>query len=78
MNSTENLIDNIKAKRAKATVQVHTLGNFQLSRDGNNVSSKDWGRDKTVQLFQFFVTARHRKALHKEHGCRSAGGCGAD
>ena len=66
MNSTENLIENIKAKRAKAVVQVQTLGNFQLSRDGNSVSSKDWGRDKTVQLFQFFVTARHRKALHKE------------
>ena len=66
MNSTESLIENIKAKRAKAVVQVQTLGNFQLSRKGNSVSSKDWGRDKTVQLFQFFVTARHRKALHKE------------
>ena len=30
------------------------------------LSNKDWGRDKTIQLFQFLLTARHRRALHKE------------
>lgn len=66
MNLTDERIENIKAKRAKAGVQVQTLGNFQLWRDGEIVPTKEWGRDKTVQLFQFFVTSRYRKALHKE------------
>ncbi len=42
------------------------MGNFQVWRDGTQVSTKEWGRDKTVQLFQFLLTARHRRALHKE------------
>ncbi len=66
MNAFEEHIEVLKAKRAKATLQVQLLGNFQIWLDGIPVPSKEWGRDKTVQLFQFFVTARHRKALHKE------------
>jgi DNA-binding SARP family transcriptional activator len=61
-----NPIDTIQAKRARASVQVQTLGNFQVWRGGEAVPPKEWGRDKTVQLIQFFVTARHRKTLHKE------------
>jgi len=45
---------------------VQTLGNFQIWRNGDKVKSKAWGRDTTVQLFQFLVTARHRMGLHKE------------
>ena len=59
-------IESIKSKREKASLQVQTLGDFQMWLDGKLVPSKEWGRDKTVQLIQFFVTARHRKALHKE------------
>lgn len=66
MNQFETHIEILKAKRAKATIQVQTLGNFQVWRESVPVPSKEWGRDKTVQLFQFFVTARRRKALHKE------------
>ena len=66
MNSFEEHIAILKAKRTKATLQIQLLGHFQIWLDGLPVSSKEWGRDKTVQLFQFFVTARHRKALHKE------------
>lgn len=43
-----------------------TLGTFNASVNGRPISSKDWGRDKTVQLIQFFITSRHRKGLHKE------------
>ncbi|MEM9820897.1 MAG: bacterial transcriptional activator domain-containing protein [Bacteroidota bacterium] len=52
--------------RKNAAIQVQCLGNFQVWRERNLISSKDWGRDKTVQLFQFFITSRHRNALHKE------------
>jgi two-component SAPR family response regulator len=62
-----NSLEDIIVKRQNASLQVQTLGNFQVWRDGVVVSSKEWGRDKTIQLMQFFVTARHRKALHKEH-----------
>ncbi len=61
-----NSIEFLKEKRQNASVHIQTLGDFQVWRDGYVVSSKDWGRDKTVHLMQFFVTARHRKALHKE------------
>jgi DNA-binding SARP family transcriptional activator len=61
-----NSIESIKEKRQNASIHIQTLGDFQVWRDGYVVASKDWGRDKTVQLMQFFVTARHRKALHKE------------
>jgi two-component SAPR family response regulator len=30
------------------------------------VSSKDWGRDAAIQLFQFLITNRRMHALHKE------------
>ena len=66
MNHFEEHLDSLKAKREKAAIQVQTLGNFQVWREGVPVPSKEWGRDKTVQLFQFFLTARKRKALHKE------------
>ena len=47
-------------------MHVQTFGNFQVWREDEKISSKDWGRDKTIQLFQFLVTARHRHGLHKE------------
>ncbi len=52
--------------RENAALKIHTLGNFQVWREGHLITPKEWGRDKTVQLFQFFITSRHRKALHKE------------
>jgi DNA-binding SARP family transcriptional activator len=56
----------IEAKKAKASLRVQTLGSFQVERAGEVLTAKDFGRDKTVQLLQFFITARHRKALRKE------------
>lgn len=48
-------------------LQVYTLGQFSVvGPDGNTIKSKDWGRDKTIQLFQFLITTRHQRALHKE------------
>ncbi len=45
---------------------MQTLGNFQVWRQGECIASKEWGRDTTTQLFQFLVTARNRRGLHKE------------
>ncbi len=64
-NATEQIAD-LQEKRATAAVQVQTLGKFQVWVGDEKVQEKDWGRDKTVQLFQFLVTARHRRGLHKE------------
>lgn len=52
--------------KAEADLIFYTLGTFSTEVKGRNITSKDWGRDKTIQLIQFFLTARHRKGLHKE------------
>lgn len=49
-----------------ADLVFHTLGTFMADVNGRLITSKDWGREKTIQLIQFFITARHRKGLHKE------------
>ena len=65
MLSFESQLNTILQKRESASVQVLTLGNFEVWHQNKLLTSKDWGRDKAIQLFQFLVTARHRKALHK-------------
>ena len=42
------------------------MGRFQVWREGTTITTKEWGRDKTVQLFQFLIGSMHRRALHKE------------
>jgi len=59
-------LQDLLKKRDAAPVQVLTLGNFLVYREGKFVDAKEWGREKTIQLFQFLVTARHRRGLHKE------------
>jgi len=49
-----------------AIIKVETLGQFFITRDGEQVNNKEWGRDRTLQLFQFLLTSRNRRALHKE------------
>lgn len=66
MKNTAEQIALLEEKKAKAVIQVQTLGQFRIWRDGLVVSPKEWGREKTIQLFQFLLTARHRHALHKE------------
>ncbi len=66
MSKATDQILQLKEKRANAAIQVQTLGNFQVWVGGEKILSKEWGRDKTLQLFQFLVTSRHRRGLHKE------------
>lgn len=50
----------------EAPIKFQTLGSFVLWREGEKVPSKEWGRDKTLQLIQYFISFRQRRALHKE------------
>lgn len=61
-----NEIDEILAKKNIARVIVITMGKFEVWLEGKKLNSKDWGRDKSIQLFQFFLMARNRGALHKD------------
>ena len=47
-------------------LQVYTLGQFSVITPHKTIKAKDWGRDKIIQLFQFLITTRHQRALHKE------------
>lgn len=51
----------------EAPIKFQTLGQFTLWRDGEKVSPKEWGRDKTLQLIQYLISYRNKHALHKEH-----------
>lgn len=50
---------------SQAELRIYTLGRFELVLNNVNISEK-WGRDKAIQLFQFFLISRNRTALHKE------------
>jgi len=52
--------------KSNALLCIQTLGGFVASLNGVQIEAKTWGRDKTIQLFQFLVSNRHRNALHKE------------
>ncbi|MFN4147827.1 MAG: BTAD domain-containing putative transcriptional regulator [Runella sp.] len=62
----EERLQAIETHQKNARIHVQTLGSFQVWREGIAVSPKEWGRSKTVELFEFLITNRHRKALHKE------------
>ena len=66
MESLTAQIAALQAKRAAAPIRVQTLGNFLAFRQNMAIPAKDWGRDTAIQLFQFLITARHRRGLHKE------------
>lgn len=66
MNTFQTQIEELLAKRENAKIRVQTLGGFMVWRGKELISTKEWGRDKTVQLFQYLVTSRHRRALHRE------------
>ncbi len=61
----KNLRSIIEAQET-CPVRVQTLGGFQLWVENQPINSKEWRRDIALQLFQFLITARHRRGLHKE------------
>lgn len=65
--STSNMrLHEISQQLERSTLKVITLGEFSVIVDGRKISPKEWGRDKTIQLFQYLVTSRARRSLHKE------------
>lgn len=66
MDTIKQQILALQDKKEKAEIHIQTLGVFRVARSGILLNDKDWGREKTIQLFQFLVTARHRRGLHKE------------
>ncbi|MCA0153147.1 AfsR/SARP family transcriptional regulator [Winogradskyella vincentii] len=66
MSHLQNKLLELKEFRENAKIRIQTLGQFNLWRDNEKVDSKQWGRDKTVQLLQYLISNRHRHALHKE------------
>jgi len=56
----------LKQFQEDAIIRIQTLGQFNLWRENEKVNSKQWGRDKTVQLLQYLISNRQRHALHKE------------
>ncbi len=59
-------LEQLELRQENATLVIQTLGVFNIQCQGTTISSKAWGRDKTIQLLQYFITNRHRRALHKE------------
>jgi len=66
LKSPSSKLTELLKHQANASLKVQTLGAFQVRRGEQAIKPKEWGRDKTLQLFQFLVTARHRRGLHKE------------
>lgn len=66
MIAVENQLENLLAEQSTAAIRVQTTGNFQVWRSGIVVEQKEWGREVAIQLFQFFITNRQRRGLHKE------------
>ncbi len=66
MNDFAKSLIALKEKRNVAEIIIRTLGAFEVYRRGEMVSDKEFGRDIAVQLLQFFITFRHRRAMHKE------------
>lgn len=52
--------------KKEAPIRIHTLGQFSVVRNDEKLSSKEFGRDKTIQLLQYLISNRLRHALHKE------------
>ena len=59
-------LEQLSEQFEQAEVHIKTLGQFSVSLSGQAIASKQWGRDKTVQLFQYLISNRKRHALHKE------------
>lgn len=59
-------LQKLKEFEENASIRIQTLGQFNLWRENEKVGTKEWGRDKTVQLFQYLISNRQRHALHKE------------
>ena len=66
MSHLQDKLLELKQFQEDAIIRIQTLGCFNLWRENEKVDSKQWGREKTVQLLQYLISNRQRHALHKE------------
>ncbi len=66
MSDLSDRLNRLEEAQSNARLRIITMGSFEVSVDDRTVTPTDWGRDKSIQLFQFLVTNRSRKGLHKE------------
>ncbi len=66
MIELQEKLQQLETFKENATIRIQTLGYFKIWRKNIEVSSKEWGRDKTIQLLQYLISNRFRHALHKE------------
>lgn len=66
MSSLNDRFEELKSHREDALLHIRTFGTFEVTDDDRIISSKNWGREKTIQLFQYLITNRQRKGIHKE------------
>lgn len=66
MSSPTKQLTALRQQYDQASLRIQTLGDFRVWRAGEWIPNTDWGRDKTVQLFQFLLSVRHRHGMHKE------------
>ncbi|MGK0412652.1 MAG: two-component SAPR family response regulator [Polaribacter sp.] len=66
MTDLKDKLTELKQFQEDAIICIQTLGQFNLWREKEKVDSKQWGRDKSVQLLQYLISNRQRHALHKE------------
>ncbi|MDP5092740.1 MAG: bacterial transcriptional activator domain-containing protein [Polaribacter sp.] len=66
MSDLRQQIQELKSFEEQAEIRIQTLGNFVLWRNQEKINDKEWGRDKSIQLLQYFISNRKKNALHKE------------
>ncbi len=66
MNFDKNHIETLLQRKKAAPIGIETLGFFQVVLEGKVVPDSAWKRDISVQLFQFFITIRNQRSVHKE------------
>ena len=66
MTALSDTLEQLNHLYVRASIRIRTLGQFSVWRNDTLLSSKEFGRDKTIQLLQYLISYRSRNALHKE------------
>ena len=66
MTELSNKLAILISFQENAPIRIQTLGQFTVWRKDTKITTKEWGRDKTIQLLQYLISNRQRNALHKE------------
>lgn len=66
MSELSNKLQILNNFYEQVPIKIKTLGQFTVFRAEEKLTSKEFGRDKTIQLLQYLISNRQRHALHKE------------